>query len=305
MTDEPIDDAGASLDDTESVDLASRVGAFPPVRFWRKFSATGPGVLAAAVAYNIFFALVPALAAMVAGASFFGRDTEAIAQTREVLEVIAPGEVARFISVDLLPDVAGSIQNEPGLFIAVTGLVSLWLASRGVITIMRVLARIENTDDTRSWWKVRALGIVLTVGAVVALLSSALLLVTASTVSAWISDLGGQEWLVDAWDALAVPLGSLALLIFLVALYRFGPPVPLPGRWLAALLANIGIVGASLGFRLYLERAGAAGSTLAVFGAIAVLLLWLYVIAYVIIVSAAFSAAASRRRLFRRAVAHE
>ena len=85
------------------------------------------------------------------------------------------------------------------------------------------------------------------------------------------------------------------MLIFLVALYRFGPPAPLPGRWLAALLASVGIVGASLGFRLYLERVGAAGGTLAVFGAIAVLLLWLHVIAYVIIVAAAFSAATFRK----------
>ena len=295
MTDEPSSDADASPDDVALADLTGRVNAFPPVRFWRGFSATGPSVLAAAVAYNIFFALVPALAAMVAGASFFGRDTEAIRQTREVLEVIAPGEVARFVSVDLLPDVADSIQNKQGLFVAVTGLVSLWLASRGVITMMRVLARIEHMDDTRSWWRVRVVGIVLTVGAVVALLSSALLLVAASTVGDWIADLGGQDWLVNSWDALAVPLGSLALLIFLVALYRFGPPAPLPGRWLAALLASVGIVGASLGFRLYLERVGAAGGTLAVFGAIAVLLLWLHVIAYVIIVAAAFSAATFRK----------
>jgi len=296
MTLGPFDDEEELRDDQDSpVGLASRFRASPPIRFWRRFSSTGPGVLAAAVAYNIFFALVPALAAMVAGASFFGRDAEAIERTQEVLEAVAPPDVARFISVDLLPDVANAIANEPGLFIAVTGIVSLWLASRGVITIMRVLARIERMEDSRPWWMVRSIGMILTVGAVLAILLSAVLLVTASTVGAWIDDLGGQPWLVEAWNVLAVPLGSLAFLMFLVALYRFGPPKPLPGRWLASMLATIGIVGASLGFRLYLERAGAAGSTLAVFGAIAVLLLWLYVIAYIIIVAAAFSAAVSRK----------
>ena len=284
-----------SDEDVAQPDLRDRVHDSSPLRFWRRFSATGPGVLAAAVAYNMFFALVPALAAMVAGASFFGRDDEAIEQTREVLALVAPGEVARFISVELLPDVASSVQNDQGLFIAATVLVSLWLASRGVITIMRVFARIESVEDDRPWWKVRAIGILLTIGAVVSILGSALLLVAASTIGSWIEDLGADAWISEAWDLLAFPLGSLALIIFLVALYRFGPPEPLPGKWLAALLATIGIVGASLGFRLYLERAGQAGSTLAVFGAIAVLLLWLYVIAYVIIAAAAFSAAAARK----------
>lgn len=279
----------------EQPQLRERVQASSPFRFWRRFSSTGPGVLAAAVAYNMFFALVPALAAMVAGASVFGRDDEAIEQTQDVLALVAPGDVARFISVDLLPDVAASVQNDQGLFIAATVLISLVLASRGVITIMRVFARIERTEDERPWWKIRIIGMLLTIGAVISIIGSALLLVAASTIGSWIEDLGAQPWVFEAWNVLALPLGSLSLIVFLVALYRFGPPEPLPGKWLAALLATIGIVGASLGFGLYLERAGQAGSTLAVFGAIAVLLLWLYVIAYVIIVAAAFSAAAARK----------
>lgn len=107
--------------------------------------------------------------------------------------------------------------------------------------------------------------------------------------------------MVTAWEALAMPLGSVGLLLFLVTLYRFGPPRRLPGMWLAAFLATVGAVGASLGFRFYLGQAGAVGSsTLAVFTGVGVLLLWLYLIAWVIMIAAAVGASVARRIERRR-----
>ncbi len=279
----------------------TRVDQSTPVRFWRRFTAAGPSVLAAAIAYNLFFALVPAMASGLAAASFFGRDEEAIARTEDFLEAVAPAEVATFISNSVLPDVAEAVSENQGLFIVLSTLVSLWLASRGVVTLQRVLARIEGMEEDRSWLKVRFVGILLTVGALAAILLSALLLVSSNAIAESLRDLTDVSWIVTTWQALSLPLGSIGLLLFLVMLYRFGPPRRLPGLWLAAFLATVGAVGASLGFRFYLGRAGSVGSsTLAVFTGVGVLLLWLYLIAWVIMISAAVGASVARRLERRR-----
>ncbi len=279
-----------------------RVGESVPIRFWRRFTAAGPTTLAAAVAYNLFFALVPATAALLAAASFFGRSDEAIRETRQVLDLVAPRQTAEFISERLLPDVEQSVRDAKGLFIVATALIALWLASRGVITMQRVLARIEGMEEDRPWWKVRLVALLLTAGVGVALTLSTVLVVAGDAVAGWIADLTDATWVASAWSALAIPVGSVGFLLYIVALYRFGPPRRLPGLWVASLLAGVGVVGASLGFRYYLELIGSrAATTFAVFGAIAVLLLWLYLIAYVIIIAAAVGASLSRRWHRRRA----
>lgn len=71
---------------------------------------------------------------------------------------------------------------------------------------------------------------------------------------------------------------------------------------MASFIATAGVLGASLGFRFYLDQVGSVGAnTLTVFGTFAVLLLWLYLIAYVIIIAAAVGASLSRRLERRRA----
>lgn len=273
---------------------------YPAVRFWRRFTSAGPGVLAAAVAYNLFFAFVPGLAAVLAGASILGRDDDAIAQTGRILDRIAPGSVSDFVSEQLLPDVASTVAQSQGLFIPISALISLFLATRAVVTLQRVLARIEGMEEDRPWWKHRIISLALTLGAILALVSSVVLIVAGDTLAAWLSHLVEAGWIVDLWQAVALPIGSVSVLLFLVALYRFGPPRRLPGMWLASVLSTIGAIGASLLFRLYLERVGSFGGTIAVFGTVAIWLLWLYLISYVIIISAAFAASISRRLQRRR-----
>ncbi|MDH3296434.1 MAG: YihY/virulence factor BrkB family protein [Acidimicrobiia bacterium] len=282
--------------------VKEKLDASVPIRFWRRFTAAGPTTLAAAVAYNLFFALVPAAFALLAGASFFGRSDDAIAQTRDVLDAIAPAQTSEFISEQLLPDVERTVRDAKGLFIVGTALVALWLASRGIMTMQRVLARIERMQEDRPWWKVRVIALLLTAGVGVALTLSTVLLVAGDAIAGWIAEFTDATWVASLWQAVSLPAGSIGFLLYIVALYRFGPPRRLPGLWMASFIATAGVLGASLGFRFYLDQVGSVGAnTLTVFGTFAVLLLWLYLIAYVIIIAAAVGASLSRRLERRRA----
>lgn len=272
-----------------------------PIRFWERFNEAGPSVLAAAVAYNIFFALVPAAVALVAGASTFGRSEEAIARTEDALRQLAPVSVVDWVT-DVLAAASADVDASRIVVVIASAVVSLFLASRAVLTLQRVLARIEGMSEDRPWWKVRLIGMGLSAGIGVALLVTSVLLVAGELVAEGLSRLIDSDLVVQVWEVANLPVGAVGVLLFLAAFYRWGPPRPLPGLWLAAVTSTAGIVGASLGFRFYVRQAAGLG-TFAIIGAVAILLLWLFVISYVIMLTAALSAAVSRWWSQRRASA--
>jgi len=263
-----------------------------PIRFWERFNEAGPSVLAAAVAYNIFFALVPAAVALVAGASTFGRSQDAIDRTTDALEQIAPTSVVSWIT-DVLAAASEDIDTSRLLVVILSVVVSLFLASRAVLTLQHVLARIEGMAEDRPWWKVRLIGMGLSAGIGIALVLTSVLLVAGELITEALGGLFESDLVVRIWEIANLPVGAVGVFLFLAAFYRWGPPRPLPGLWLAALTSTVGIVAASLGFRLYVRQAGELG-TFAIIGAVAILLLWLFVISYVIMLTAALSAAVSR-----------
>ena len=89
-------------------------------------------------------------------------------------------------------------------------------------------------------------------------------------------------------------MAGAGLYVFLIALYRLGPPEPLPRSWLAALVATAGAVLGSVGFGFYLGLAPELGATFGVLGAVAVALVWLYVGALAILFGAVVVAYLSR-----------
>jgi len=279
--------------------LIERIGELPVVKFWVRFSAAGPAVLAGAIAYNIIFALVPGAVVLLTAASFFGKTVEAQAETVRVISLIAPVEVAEFIG-STLRATSDIVRDREGIVIVLAAVVALWFGTRGVLTIMRVLTRVEGIDEDRPWWETRLIATGLTVAVGLALILSSVLIIAGQAIRDWLQEITRFAWPIDLWAALRIPVASISLLGFFWLLYRFAPPRRLPGTWLAALMTTGGMVGVSLGLQYYLDRAGGLGATYATFGAVALLLLWLYIVSYLIIVSGSVAAAVTRRWRVRK-----
>jgi membrane protein len=279
--------------------IIDRIGEMPVVKFWVRFSAAGPAVLAGAIAYNIIFALVPGAVVLLTAASFFGKTAEAQAETVRVISLIAPVDVAEFIG-NALGDTSRIVDNREGVVIVLGAVLALWFGTRGVLTIMRVLTRVEGIEEDRPWWETRLIAAGLTVAVGLALALSSVLIIAGRAIRDWLQEITQLAWPIDLWAALRIPVASISVLGFFWLLYRFAPPRRLPGTWWAALMATVGMVGFSLGLQQYLNTAGGLGATYATFGAVALLLLWLYVVSYLIIVAGSVAAAAARRRERRR-----
>ncbi|MBT8198870.1 MAG: YihY/virulence factor BrkB family protein [Acidimicrobiia bacterium] len=255
--------------------------------FWERLRAADPGLMAAAVAYNVFFALVPLSVAFLTGASLIGQDAGALSRVEDTLRrVLVPDEVISFIVDDVLAGAADVVSSQEGLIIGISVVIALWSASRAVTALLKALARIEGMTESRSGLKVRAVAVALTLAAGVAFAIASVSLLLGRQFFEFLDELANTTWIVDVWLWLRIPVAGFSLYAFLWAVYHFGPPRPFPASWLAALVSAVLATSVSIAFGLYLGQVGELGSY-GLLGTFAVALLWIYLGAYVILFSAA------------------
>ncbi len=261
-------------------------------RFWHRFSAADPGLMAAAVAFNTFFALVPAALGLATVASLIGRDQEAVRRTRTTLEAVVPPDVAEFF-VDTLLDVNDLVAGQRGLIVVVSMVIALWSGSRGVRALQRALGNVEHLSERRWGPRVRLIGIGLTLLGATAFILVSYLMVAGTTAVDFLIELTGFEAFRIASVLVGLPAAAFGLFLFLYAVYRWGPPQSVPRPAVSAAVATFGVGVLSAGFGFYLATFP-IGSTFGVLGTVAVSLLWLYLTVYVVLLTAAGVGFASR-----------
>ena len=263
------------------------------VRVKQQMKVDDVPLLAAGVAFFAMLALVPALVALV---SVYGlvADPEGIERDVEDLLAAAPQEVQDLVTSQL----SSIAESSPsGLRIgAVVGLVvALWSASSGVKHLIGAVNLAYDEDETRGFLKLRGLALALTVAGVVAL---------AAVVAGLIvfPELLGDEGTEAVFRALILvvrwPLLALLGLVALAVIYRYSPDRDAPRwRWVSpgALFAVVVWVIASVLFSLYTSNFGQYNETYGALGAVVVVMLWLYITAYVVIVGAEINAEMERQ----------
>ena len=106
--------------------------------------------------------------------------------------------------------------------------------------------------------------------------------------SAGITGIGGTALELARW-----PLLAIVLLDGLAVIYRYGPQRRRPKwRWVSpgAVVAMIVGLVASIGFSIYVSLLGNYNKTYGALGAIIVVLLWLYLMAFAVLFGAALNA---------------
>lgn len=233
-------------------------------------------LLAAAVAYNVFLAIVPLALALVSAGAFIGQSEAAMDRVRQTLEAIAPGPVTDFV-LNLFAEAQQRLGGHRGWAALISLVVSFYLGSRAVVALQQALGETARGGlGVRRGWRLRAVAFAFTAAGGLAFVLLSVLLVFGGRVVAFLQELTGFGALGALWNWLRVPLAAAGIYLFLLALYRWGPPRPVARGWLAALLGTAGAIGASLVFGLYLALAPSLGATFGVLGAVAIALVWLY-----------------------------
>lgn len=262
-------------------------------RFYRRTEQAELDLIAAGVAFFAFLAIFPAAAAVIAIWGFI-YDPAVIRQEVGLLKGFLPpdaytlvaGQVEALLSVN-----SGNL----GLATVLSILLALWSARAGVAALIRGLNAIHHLPNRSGHWhQLRA--IVLTFVLVGLVLASLVMAVVLPLVVAFLP-LGHNEPAALADSNLL--LGVLAAVLAVGLAYRLGPNYgavrPPLFSW-GLLVAVVLWVLATRGFMLYLANFPSYNRVYGSIGAVAALLMWLYVSAYAVLLGAAVDAERNRSR---------
>jgi membrane protein len=244
--------------------------------------------LAAQQAYYFFFALFPALLALISIASFFPIHNLVDEITRS-LGGVAPGDV-----IDIINTQIEKISDSgTGGVLTFGFLLTLWSSSTAMVAMTTTLNKAYDILEERPWWKVRLTAIGLTIGLALFILTSIALVIVGPTVAEQLAvrlQLGEAfKW---TWWILQWPV-VLALVATAIAfVYYFAPDAEQQWVWITpgSVVATILWLVVSLGLKFYLTNFANYNETYGTIGGVIVLLLWFWLSGLAILIGAELNA---------------
>ena len=244
--------------------------------------------LAAQQAYYFFFALFPALLALLSIASFFPIEN-LIGEVTALLQRVAPEDVTDIVTGQIIK--IG--QSNAGGILTIAFLFTLWSSSSAVVAMCGTLNAAYDITEARPWWKVRLTAIGLTIGLALFILLSMTLVVAGPALAAKIAEamrLGPVfTW---TWNILQWPIIFTFVATAVAFVYYFAPDAEQEWVWITpgSVLATLLWVVASLGFRFYVTNFASYNETYGALGGVMVLLLWFYVSGIALLIGAELNA---------------
>lgn len=239
------------------------------------------GLVAAGVAFYAFLAIVPLLGALVL---LYGlvADPATIARHAAELTDLLPRSAAELI-VGQLESVVESSGAKAGLGLVIALALALFSARGAMGAIILALDIAYNIDDRRGFVKRNLLAYAMTLGMAVGIIVVAGAIAASAVLPGWGARVAGY----------AVVFGAAVGGAWLV--YRYAPDRPPPSphyQFPGALLFGLLATALTLGFGLYVSNFADYNATYGALGAVVVLLMWLYLVAYAVILSAELNAPA-------------
>jgi membrane protein len=244
--------------------------------------------LAAQLAYYFFLSLFPTLLCLIALASLFPLQNFVDEMTR-MLGPVLPAE-----ALDVIREQMVKISESDDTALLSFGLLlALWSSSSAMGAVVYAMNRAYDIEDSRPWWRVRLLAILLTIGLAFFILLSLTLVLAgpqlADFATAWLGMPVVFAWI---WKVIQWPL-----VLFLVAtgiglIYYFAPDAEQDWVWITpgSLLATVLWLLASLGFRYYVVTFGDYSETYGAVGGFIVVLMWFYISALAVVIGAELNA---------------
>ena len=191
---------------------------------------------------------------------------------------------------DLLPTLAFQLLNRTtgelaantsGGKLTIGIVVALWLVSGGVASIIFSLNVAFRVKESRSWFKVKAIALVLTLVISILILSALGIVLVSGNFVDWLGrELQLTSAMIVLWKALQWPTAMVFVIFSYALIYNFGPNLR-ERRWQwitpGSVFSAVSWLGASAGFRIYLRYVNNYSVIFGSLGALVILMIWLYV----------------------------
>ena len=249
------------------------------------------GLIAAGVAFFGFLAVFPTVAAIIAVWGFVA-DPAVIRQELSLVKDFVPAEAYTLLTAQI--DGLLSANNRTlGWSTVFSTLLAFWAARAGMAALIQGLNAVHHLPQRNGFWhQIQALIMTL---ALIALALGAMLASVVGPLAISLLPLG--RFAAVTLELANFVFGAALLVLGVGLAYRFGPnrnlAPPLFTRGL--LLAILLWAAASRGFVVYLANFNTYNQIYGSIGAVAALLMWLYLSVYAVLIGAAYDAERSAR----------
>jgi membrane protein len=263
------------------VELAKRV--------WQQVGEDNLFAWAAALAYSWLFAVFPFMIFLMSLLPYLPASTRSAAEHE--LGVFARQTMPDQAADTLLKNVADILSKPRTGLLGVGLLLTLWGASGGLNMTITALDRCYEVDRGRPFYKQRpvAMGLTLCVATLVIVL---MILLPIGTIAI--------KWLVNhshayvhttlfwTWRILRYPMALLVMFTIVHVIYQYGPSIRQRFQFVTpgALFSVVVWLMLAFAFRLYVNKFGRYNETYGAVGGVAILLLFFYIDAAVLLVGA-------------------
>jgi membrane protein len=248
--------------------------------------------LAQQVAYSSMLAFFPAVAFLLGLLGLFHLYDD----VKRFLDPIAPHGVIRFVD-GLQKDSRSGGASASAFVIGLFG--AVWAASGAMGSVVKAVNRAYERLETRPFWKVRLISIVLVGLSGLVVAGMFLLIVFGAPLGDAIAKkahLGGAFSVV--WALLRWPIAFVAILLFFALVYYLAPNTDVRDwKWITpgSLVGSLLFLGLSGLFALYATYAGSYSKTYGSLAAGVILLLWLNYTAWAILFGAELNSELDRQ----------
>jgi membrane protein len=263
------------------------------MRSWTEVSENNIFLAAGGVTYAVLLALFPGLAALV---SIYGLllDPSQVGKQVAALSEVLPPASAQMIG-DELQNLVSSSQGSLSISAGVALVFALWSASRGMGGMLSALNIAYDEKETRSFFRVNLLAILLTIAMLIGGTVIIALVGVLPAVLQFIGLEGSTKWLLLV---LEWPLLIVVVMAGLAVLYRYAPDRHPPRwRWVSpgAIVATLLWLLGSVAFTVYVSHFNSYDKTYGSLGGVVVMLTWLYLSAFVSLLGAVINAQSERQ----------
>ena len=245
-------------------------------------------LVAAGVTFYSLLAIFPGIAALISIYGLFA-DPSTVASHLDTIASVAPGG-----AVEVLREQMSRLASQGGTTLGVSFIVSLaislWTANSGVKAIFDALNIVYGEEEKRSFLKLNAITLFVTLGIVVFILLTLTAVVALPIAFTYIP--------LPGVTALVVRIGRWPILFALVTLalavlYKYGPSRTEPRwRWITwgSVSAAVVWLAASALFSWYVASFGSYNKTYGSLGAIIGFMTWIWISIIVVLVGAKLNA---------------
>lgn len=261
-----------------------------PPSFFKSFIAkvkTDPILdWAATLAYYFMLSIFPLLIFILALIPYFHFDIETV---YSFINDYIPEGLADTLSTTILEVVS----KPQGGLLSFGILATIWSASNGMNALIRAVNRSYNIEETRHFFKLRFLSILLTIALILVIVVTLLLPVFGHVI---IETLETYFYLphetANVLNTLRWIIGISLMTFVLTVLYRIAPNIPLTFRQviIGSVTATVGWQVISLAFSHYVSNFGNYTATYGSLGGVITLMLWFFLTGMILVIGGEINA---------------